>query len=147
MQLAAMITFGAALALIVLLFEVKRAEVRRGARFVEGVRAKADVRAVQVKELLYRAEFYLEHTPWFVSALTRYGVHVGALAFAKLARMSEEQAHRLADFVSHKRNFERRETKSQFLKQVSEHPIRNREGSNGAGKNGNGKDNGGVATM
>jgi len=123
MTFAATVVFGVSLGLLIVLFILKRIEVARGARFAEGLRLRADHGALRVKYVLAVSEWYLENTPWFVSALTRYGVHVGALSFAKLARSLESQAHNLADLVSHKHRFERRETKSDFLKQVSERPA------------------------
>ena len=134
------ILFAASLIGILLLFLIKKLEVGREHRFAEALRTHADHGALLVKEWIEISEWYLEKTPFFLVVLARYGVHIGALGFARLARTSEEYAHRLAELVSHKRNFERRETKSQFLKEVSEYPIRNsREvSSNGAGKNGNG---------
>lgn len=124
-----MMFFFVSLLLLMLLFLVKHLEVRRGARYLEGIRQGADVGALRLKHLIARGEYYVENIPWFLSALTRYGIHVGALSFARFARMSAIQAHRLADFVSHKRNFERKETKSIFLKQVTEHKKGN--GTNG----------------
>jgi hypothetical protein len=43
------------------------------------------------------------------------------LGFAAFARSSERQAHRLADLVSHKHGFVPRETRSEFLRKMSEH--------------------------
>jgi hypothetical protein len=125
MTLVAMVVFGVSLAVILALFILKRIELRRGARFVEGFRMRADERALDVKHVLLVCEWYIERTPFFVTTLARYGVHFGALSFARLARSSAEQAHRLADLVSHKHRFERKETKSSFLREVSVHPIRN----------------------
>ena len=121
MSFAAVILFFVSLLLIVLLFVLKRFEVRRGARIGESFRAQADVGALRVKQWLEAGETFIENIPLYASALARYGVHIGALGFARAARGSAEQAHRLADLVSHKRNFERRETKSQFLRDVSEY--------------------------
>jgi hypothetical protein len=127
MTFAAMLVFGISLALIVLLFVLKRIEIGRGARFGERFRASADVGALRVKGWLEMSEWYLEQTPWFIGAITRYGVHVGALSFARIARTSAEYAHGLADLVSHKHRFERRETKSEYLKLVSDLPRRTPE--------------------
>ena len=124
-----MVVFFVSLVGIILLFTLKQIEVGREQRFVEGLRMRADHGARRVKAWLETGEHYLERTPFFISALARYGIHVGALAFARLARTSAEQAHRLADMASHKRNFEHRETKSQFLKEVSEY--KNGNGSSG----------------
>lgn len=122
-----MVVFGVSLVGIILLFVLKRVEIRRGSRFGEPLRMHADAGALAIKSWIEVGERYLERTPWFVAALSRYGVRIGALAFARLARRLAEDAHRLADFVSHKHRFERRETKSQFLKEVSEH----KNGANG----------------
>lgn len=134
MTFAAMVVFGVSIALILVLFALKRVEMGREQRFGEGLRARADVGALRVKSVLAMGESYLADMPFFLGALSRYFVHVGALSFARLARASAKRAHQLADFVSHKRGFERRETKSQFLRDVSE--VKN-------GKS----DDGGVATM
>lgn len=142
-----MIVFFSSLVAIAFLFIVKRIELGRSHRFAEGVRTRADYGALYVKHWLEMGEWYLEKTPWFIAALARYGVHIGALSFARLARTSAEQAHRLADLVSHKHRFERRETKSSYLREMSEVPIRNQNGSNGAGKNGKSNDDGPVATL
>ena len=123
MVLAAVTTFGASLFLLVVLFGLKRVEVNRGARFGEGLRTRADLGALRIKRLLAMSEWYLEQAPFFLAALTRYGIHVGALSYARIARKSAESAHSLADLVSHKRGFQRRETKSQYLRDVSE--VRN----------------------
>ncbi|OGG58397.1 hypothetical protein A2765_05615 [Candidatus Kaiserbacteria bacterium RIFCSPHIGHO2_01_FULL_56_24] len=134
MTLFAGIMFGLSLFGIVILFAIKRYELARGALVGGSWRGRADDFALRVKWAIMVIEWYLARTPIFVSVLVRYGVRMAALGFANLARTSEAQAHRLAEMVSHKRNFERRETRSEFLKQVSEH------------KNGNGKDDGPVAT-
>ena len=119
MTLAAMIVFFVSLICIIALFTLKRMEVNREGRFFEPMRVTADHSALRVKALLQATEGYIENIPYFLGAMTRYSVHVGALSFARLARVSEEQAHRLADLVSHKHRFERRETKSKYLKEVS----------------------------
>lgn len=134
MTFAAIVAFSVSVLLIIVLFLIKRAEVGRETRYAEGLRARADIGALHVKAVLARGEAYLEELPFFLGALSRYIVHVGALSFARLARASAKRAHQLADLVSHKRGFERRATKSQFLRDVSE--VKN-------GKS----DDGGVATM
>lgn len=119
MTLAAMIVFFVSLILIIALFTLKKIELRHDARFAENARARADIGALYVKSLLETSEGYIERIPFFIGALVRYGVHVGALSFARLARGLEREAHRVADLVSHKHRFERRETKSKYLKEVS----------------------------
>jgi hypothetical protein len=126
--------FGLSLFGIVLLFMMKKYELARGTLMGGGMRDRADLFALRVKWVIMVIEWYLARTPIFLSVLARYGVRMAALGFANLARTSEQQAHRLADMVSHKRNFERRETRSEFLKQMSEHKSSN--GSSGTDTNG-----------
>jgi len=114
------VVFATSLALLILLFCLKKIEIHRQRRFGEGFRVRADVGALRVKALLETGEHYLEQTPWFALALARYTVHVSALSFARAARFLAVQAHLLADLVSHKHRFERRETKSKYLREVSE---------------------------
>ncbi|MFZ2555486.1 MAG: hypothetical protein WAZ27_01285 [Minisyncoccia bacterium] len=125
MTLAAGILFGVSLVGILFLFAVKRYEVRSGVLIGGRFRARADEFALDVKWVIMVVEWYLARTPDFLFALSRFGVRSFALSVARLARTSERHAHQLADFVSHKRNFERRETTSEFLKQVSEHRTEN----------------------
>lgn len=135
MTLAALIVFFASLVGITFLFSLKKIEMNRPVRFADRMRTRADDGARVVKHWLEVSEWYLENAPFFLGALTRYGVHIGALSFARLARSSERYAHELADLVSHKHRFERRETKSRFLKEVGEY------------KNGNGSDTTTVETQ
>ena len=123
------IVFAVSLVGILFLFLVKKMEAQRERRFAESLRIRADHGALHIKHWLELSEEYLEQTPFFLATVVRYGVHIAALSFARLARTSEEYAHQLADLVSHKRNFERRETRSEFLKQVSAH--KNGNGSSG----------------
>ena len=46
-------------------------------------------------------------------------LHTTMVAFANIAGATERGAHRVADFVSHRHRFERKETNSDFLKKVS----------------------------
>ena len=121
MSSPALIIFAVSLVSIVALFVLKGFESVREARIGEGWRERADHGALRVKRIFEIGEYHVENIPFYTGAVTRYVVHVGALSFARLARSSAIQAHRLADFVSHKRNFERRATKSSFLKQVGEY--------------------------
>ncbi len=137
MTFAAGIVFGFSLFSILVLFLMKRYEVANGRLIGGSARDSADLFALRVKWVLMVIEWYLARTPDILLVFTRFGVRFLALSFARLARTAEGEAHRLADFVSHKRNFERRETKSNYLKQVGEHPIRSRSSE---------KDDGPVAT-
>ena len=128
MILAAIIFFISLIG-IVALFGVKYWEEQHQRMLAPEVRQKADEHALQVKELLSKSRLELSKLPPTAMRLVRMAIHTAALETAHLARVLEAQAHRLADFVSHKHHFERGETKSEFLKQVSEHTFKNRNGS------------------
>jgi hypothetical protein len=119
------ILFALSLLGIAALFALKRWEMARERVLLPHLRARGDVRAQQLKELATAARMDLAKIPPEAVRTARIMVHEGALAFAALARFLERQAHRLADFVSHKRGFEKRETRSEFLKKVAEHKTDN----------------------
>lgn len=106
---------------IIALFTLKYIELRAQRVYVPRFRAAADKQARQLKALLIRTRYEASKLGPLSVLILRYFVHEAALAFASLARVGERQAHRLADMVSHKRGFERREPKNEFLKQVSEY--------------------------
>ncbi len=116
----AMIVFIVSLMLIVALFTVRYAEERRGRKFAEFPRTLADNAALNFKDVLAHGRAQLEKLPPEAALVGMRAAHAAALAAAALARSLESQAHRFADFVSSKRGFERRETKSEFLKQVTD---------------------------
>ena len=123
--------FFASLAGIVALFWLKAWEEGREYLLVPSFRRMLDNAALWCKELLNAGEAWLAKVPSMTAYLTLSTLAFGAVGFARLARAASDAAHKLADFVSHKRNFERRETRSEFLKQVIEH-------KNGLNGNGNG---------
>src|SRR4051812_48088700 len=110
MLLFSAVVFFIALIGIVKLFVVKYWEEKRGRVFFPHMRDGLDRKAEQLKDLSLAARADLEKLPPEGVRLTRALLHEGALSLARLARSSEEGAHRLADFVSHKRGFERRAT-------------------------------------
>ncbi len=116
----ATIVFFASLTLIIALFTVRYFEVKRGERFAPRARQLADNAALNFKDVLVDTRVQMEKLPPVVAHLSMRGAHAGALGAAALARMLEAQAHRFADFVSAKRGFKRGETKSEFLKEVSD---------------------------
>ena len=124
--------FFASLAGIVLLFGLKAWEEGRENPLAPRFRRALDSGALWCKELLNAGEMWLTKVPSLTAYLTLSTLAFSAVGFARLARAASEAAHKLADFVSHKRNFERRETRSEFLKQVIEH-------KNGLNGNGNKK--------
>ncbi|HEY4514482.1 MAG TPA: hypothetical protein VJH69_04155 [Candidatus Paceibacterota bacterium] len=123
----ALVTFYGSLLGIIVLFSIKYWEQRKQLGFAAPLRRRADERAVQIKIMLSRGRAEFAKLPVRLNHFARAAVHFAALETAHLARILEAQAHRLADFVSHKHHFEKSETKSEFLKKVGEHPIRNRD--------------------
>jgi hypothetical protein len=103
------------------LFALKYREIKQGVVVAESFRLSADQRAHQLKDLLNAAQVDIARVPPEAVRIMRFLVHEAALGFAAFARMIETQSHRLADVVSHKHHFERRETRSEFLKKVAEH--------------------------
>ena len=120
MTLFAVILFALSLVGIAGLFGVKQWELAKEQQLIPSLRDKADLRALKLKELLTHSKSNIERIPPVVARFTRILVHRGALEFARGARAAERQAYNLADLVSHKHRFERRETQSEFLKKVSE---------------------------
>jgi hypothetical protein len=106
---------------IILLLSVRIWEERRARILFPRFRQLLDRGALACKELLVATEGMLVRLPSMTMSLLLRTLAASAMGFARFARSASESAHQLADFVSHKRNFERRETRSEFLKQVIEH--------------------------
>ncbi|HUO50840.1 MAG TPA: hypothetical protein VMU25_04740 [Candidatus Paceibacterota bacterium] len=124
--------FFASLAGLIGLFALKQWELSRGRVLFPVYRMKADAQALHLKELLEAGRKDLTKLPpLFVHAVQRI-VHGMAVDAGHIAHWLGTQAHRLADAVSHKRNFTPRETKSEFLKKVSEHKNGNGNGEDGS---------------
>ena len=121
MMVFTVIIFFLALLGIAALFGVKYWELRKDRVLAPQLREHADVRAGHLKELMLAARLDLAKVPPESVRLAHIAIHEGALKLAALARIAERQAHRLADLVSHKHRFEKRETRSEFLKKVAEH--------------------------
>ncbi len=120
MLLFAGIVFFLSLLLIATLFALNIREYHTGRHAVLEWRKAADREALQLKELMAAADLDLKKVPPLLAHFAHVCLHFAALEFARLAREASKQSHRLADFVSHKRNFERRETRSAFLKKMTE---------------------------
>jgi len=140
MELAATIVLGVSLLGIALLFYVKHWEEKNARIFAPGVRIAADGRALELKAFLVLCQNEFRKIGPTSIRIARAMLHDLALSLAALSRASERGAHRLADMVSHKHRFERRETKSEFLKQVSDVPMRNSRDVNTNGPAKNSKD-------
>src|SRR3989338_225976 len=121
----AFVVFFFSLFAIAFLFALKSWEIRKERIVFASWREKADVRALQLKELLDAARLDLSKLPPGAVRLSRIGIHQLALGFAALARGAEGYAHQVADLVSYKHHFEKRDTRSEFLKKVAEHKSGN----------------------
>ncbi len=117
----AIVVFFSTLLATIALFALKYWEIRQEHIFLPALRQRADIRARQLKELLDAARVDLSKIPPEALRLSRIGIHQCALGFAALARRAEGYAHQLADLVSYKHRFEKRDTSSEFLKKVAEH--------------------------
>jgi hypothetical protein len=107
--------------LLIGLFTHKYVELNHGILYLPHLRTHADARARQLKMLCLLALSHAEKLPQDTLILIRFSVHIGAMLLARLARSIETGAHHLADRVSHKHQFERGESHSEFLKSVREH--------------------------
>lgn len=107
------------------LFAVKKWELSHDSQFYPDLRAQADERALRLKDTLAHSREYAGEIPPLLMRLASIIVHEGALAFASAARILERGAYKIADFVSHRRYFSPRETRSEFLQKVSEYKYRN----------------------
>lgn len=119
-MIAAASVFFASLTGLTLLFAIKIIETKRGHTYAPRVRTVADDAARSLKSWLTQARVALSHVPPALLYLSRVALHKLALGSAQLARLAEAQSHKVADLVSHKRSFEKREPRSDFLKQVGE---------------------------
>lgn len=118
-----------------LLFYIKHWEEKRARVFAPGFRLLADEKALEFKAFLATCEGEFRKLGPTSIRIGRVLLHDLALSLAALSRASERQAHKLADMVSHKHTFQRRETKNDFLKQVSDVQMRNSRDASGAPKN------------
>src|SRR3989344_6689547 len=113
---AAITVFVVSLGGIIGLLGLRHWEHARGVRVAPGARARADERALELKELLFWSRTELLRLWPLVIRLIRVIIHQAALGLAALARALERGAHRLADLVSYKHSFEHRESTNEFLK-------------------------------
>ncbi|MEK7628842.1 MAG: hypothetical protein AAB421_05545 [Patescibacteria group bacterium] len=106
---------------LAVLFTIKAVELERGVLFAARPRRRADVYAMAIKILIQSFSERLENTPTHLLTFGRFLVHIAALGFARVARAVERSSYKIADRVSHRHGFERGETRSSFLKSVSDH--------------------------
>jgi hypothetical protein len=124
---------------IVGLFAIKHFEAKRQTVIYPELRKKVDNQALRLKSFILMKRVEASQFPSAFLHFMHRAVHAGALGAARFARFVETQSHRLADFVSHKHHFKKRETRSEFLKKVREH-TRNNGNSSGAGSGDNGSE-------
>lgn len=120
MALFATIIFGFSLFGITILFALKAWETHRGYVLAPTLRLRADEQALRFKAYIMNGRQEVSKIIPLTTLMMRYFIHEGALAFARAAHFTGVQAHRLADFVSHKHHFERQAPRSEFLKRVSQ---------------------------
>ncbi|PIR83795.1 hypothetical protein COU18_02310 [Candidatus Kaiserbacteria bacterium CG10_big_fil_rev_8_21_14_0_10_51_14] len=121
----AIITFALSFLGIMGLFGLKDWETRKGRVVFPEFRTRADALALRVRGLLLALEVDLEKIPVEFLHIMRVIIHTIVLYTASFLRILALQAHRLADFVSHKHTFRRRAPRSEFLKKVLEHKNEN----------------------
>ncbi len=119
MTLVAIVLFFASLCCIIALFCLKVRELETGRFVAPRLRSAADRKALHIKELLFAVHVDLKKIPPIMLYLLHVAIHSAALNFASMARSASRKSHQLADFVSHKRNFAPKQTRSEFLRQMS----------------------------
>lgn len=117
----ALVVFAGSLTGIVVLFALKAWEAKRGHRFVPGAREHLDAGALALKKKVNEGEAFLSRLPLIGSFFAYKFLETLTVLFARMARGASDAAHRLADFISHKHNFERKELRSTFIKTMIEH--------------------------
>ncbi len=117
------IVFAFALVSILALLVLKYWESRRGVLILAPLRRRADLQALRVQSVFGDSSTLLSNVPPFALRLVRMLLAFVMRSFARLAHAAGSRALWLADLVSHRHNFERRNTRSEFLKQVSVHRV------------------------
>ncbi len=120
-MVGAISVFGFSLFGIVFLLALKAWEMRRERVVAPGFRAQLDKGALVLKAQIEKGEEAIAELPSVLSFVAMKALALSSVYLAHLARRMSESAYRLADFISHKHNFERRETRSEFLKTMIEH--------------------------
>ena len=121
MMIAYLTVFLVSLAGIIALFAFKYAEGVTGRTIMPQTRQLLDKRTLALRSYGAFVARIIEHLPALSVAFCYFSLHMFAVLVALAARTAEHQAHQLADSVSHRRRFQRRETQSAFLQQVSKH--------------------------
>ena len=117
----ATVVFALSLFGIIALFILRAWEERTARYLAPALRERADERARSLKAMIAHSQREAHKLPPALLDLGRTILHDAALGAAALARFLERQSHRLAEKVSHKAGFERREPTNEFLKNVSDY--------------------------
>jgi hypothetical protein len=120
MVAVATVAFVSALMGLALLFVHKHREVRAGRVLLPTLREKGDEQALALKDFLAVCRTEAHTWPPKLVQLGREMTHRAILAVAVFARATERNAHALADRLSHKHEFKRRESANEFLRQVGD---------------------------
>ncbi len=120
-MVGAISVFGVSLVGIIFLLALKAWEMRRERVVAPRIRVQLDKGALILKAQIEKGEAFLGELPSLASFVAMKTLAGGSVHLARLARRMSESAYRLADFISHKHNFERRETRSEFLKTMIDH--------------------------
>ena len=114
----ALVVFFASMAGVIGLLILKHVENSRGKLVFSQTRREFDYHAHELKLLLMRYKDESAHMAPFASRVARILIREAALFLARLARRLEKASHSVADLASHKRHFERKETRSEFLREM-----------------------------
>lgn len=125
--MTAIIVFAGTLFLIAAFFALKGWEMRNERIIAPRFRSHLDQTALSAKRAALALEARTGELPQLLGTYARRASVLLVRRFARFSKGLADGAHELADFVSHKHNFERRDTSSRYLKEVLEH------------KNGNGR--------
>jgi hypothetical protein len=105
---------------IIALFVVKHRERSREALYAPRLRARLDDSARFLKARLVALEAEAEKIPPRAVAAGHFLLHDAAILVGHAGRALERKAFGLADMISHRHRFEKKEPRSDFLKRVNE---------------------------
>lgn len=108
------------LAGLVGLLVLKHREGVRGSQYAPETRARLDAHARALKAHLIALAGEAEKIPPRATAAGHVLLRDAALLAGYAGRSLEERAFKLADMISHRHRFERKEPRSDFLKRVNE---------------------------
>jgi len=105
--------------LLALFFVLKYIELRRGARFFEGMRARADKNILDGST--YLTHVLPKQAAYRFRGLITFALHTTTGLLVKGVRILEGKLHAAHTFLKGKKDVHEREAASQFLQDVSNH--------------------------